>query len=59
LTYPNPLVTNNIGLLDSNGRATATFNVPNLPGIENFTIYSAVLTSNATDIDTITNSVRV
>ena len=59
LTYPNPLVTNNIGFLDSNGRAVATVNVPNIPGIENITLYSAFLSANSTDITSMSNSVRV
>lgn len=45
LIYPNPILLNNIGILDNNGKATTTFLVPQLPGIENLTIYSGFATA--------------
>lgn len=42
---PNPLISNNIGFLDSNGRATATVLIPPIAGIENFTLYSGFATA--------------
>lgn len=45
LIYPNPILLNNIGILDNNGKATTTFLVPQLQGIENLTIYSGFATA--------------
>lgn len=42
---PNPLITNNIGFLNSNGRATASVLIPPIPGIENFTLYAGFATA--------------
>jgi subtilisin family serine protease len=40
--------TNSIGYLDSNGLANATLYVPNVPGVQNYNIYSAFVTFNTT-----------
>lgn len=42
---PNPLIINNIGFLNSTGGATAIVNIPPIPGIENFTLYSGFATA--------------
>lgn len=42
---PNPLISNNIGFLDANGTATATVQIPPIPGIENYTLYAGFATA--------------
>lgn len=44
---PNPLISNNIGFLDSNGKATATVLIPPIQGIENFTLYAGFATARS------------
>ena len=55
---PNPIITNNIGVLDNNGRATSTIYLPYVPGIQNLNIYSAFVTINNTsgEVLSISNS---
>ncbi len=40
---PNGMFAQSVGVLDSNGKGMATFNVPNYPGIESFSIYTGFL----------------
>jgi subtilisin family serine protease len=56
---PSTIFIHNIGLLDNNGEATATLNLPNIPIIQTFTIHSSFITANKTslEIESVGNSI--
>ncbi len=57
---PSPFYLNNIGGLDANGKATATLLIPNITGVETFTVHSSFITANASlDIEAIGNSITL
>ncbi len=45
---PNPLIQNNFGNFDSNGYGSATFFIPDIPGIQTLDFRSAFITYNST-----------
>lgn len=54
-------LSNNFGIIDANGRATAVMNLPYFPGIENIEAYAGFITINNTsgEIASISNAVRL
>ena len=56
----SPIFVNNIGGLNSSGKATATLYLPNITGLETFTVYSSFITANSSlDIEAIGNSITL
>ena len=52
---PNALLLNNTGLIPPGGKATASFVIPNLPGLVGITVYAAGVTQNNDYLNSVKN----